>query len=43
MRAGIELVQDTRLRLTLNVAEELALEALCYRLDALLAAEPAGA
>lgn len=34
LRAGIELVQDTRLRLTLNVSEELALEALAYRLEA---------
>ncbi len=31
-RAGIGLVQDTRLRLTLNVSEELALEALAFRL-----------
>lgn len=31
-RAGITLVQDTRLRLTLNVSEELALEALAFRL-----------
>ncbi len=31
-RAGIALVQDTRLRLTLNVSEELALEALAFRL-----------
>jgi DNA polymerase III subunit delta' len=42
VREGIELVQDTRLRLTLNVSEELALEALAYRLEALLASEPAG-
>ncbi|HEX3433953.1 MAG TPA: hypothetical protein VHT25_07820 [Solirubrobacteraceae bacterium] len=34
---GIELVQDTRLRLSVNVSEELALEALAYRLQALLA------
>lgn len=34
---GVELVRDTRLRLTLNVSEELALEALAYRLQALLA------
>jgi DNA polymerase-3 subunit delta' len=34
LRAGIELVQDTRLRLALNVSEELALEALAYRLEA---------
>jgi DNA polymerase-3 subunit delta' len=37
---AIELVQDTRLRLTVNVSEELALEALAYRLQALLG--PAG-
>lgn len=34
---AIELVQDTRLRLSVNVSEELALEALAYRLQALLA------
>jgi DNA polymerase-3 subunit delta' len=33
---GVELVRDTRLRLSLNVSEELALEALAYRLAALL-------
>jgi DNA polymerase-3 subunit delta' len=33
---AVELVQDTRLRLTVNVSEELALEALAYRLQALL-------
>jgi DNA polymerase-3 subunit delta' len=32
VRAGIALVADTRLRLALNVSEELALEALAYRL-----------
>ena len=32
LRGGIELVADTRLRLALNVSEELALEALAYRL-----------
>jgi hypothetical protein len=37
LRAGIELVGDTRLSLALNVSEELALEALGYRLEALLA------
>ncbi|HEY2217618.1 MAG TPA: hypothetical protein VGH21_08975 [Solirubrobacteraceae bacterium] len=37
LRAAIELVQDTRLRLHVNVSEELALEALAYRLEALLA------
>ncbi len=38
LREGVELVRDTRLRLALNVSEELALEALAYRLQALLAA-----
>jgi DNA polymerase-3 subunit delta' len=38
LRDAVELVQDTRLRLPLNVSEELALEALAYRLQALLAA-----
>jgi DNA polymerase-3 subunit delta' len=37
LRRGIELVGDTRLSLSLNVSEELALEALAYRLEALLA------
>ncbi len=37
LREGVELVQDTRLRLPLNVSEELALEALAYRLQTLLA------
>jgi DNA polymerase-3 subunit delta' len=37
LREAIELVQDTRLRLQVNVSEELALEALAYRLQALLA------
>ena len=32
-RRGAELVQDTRRRLDLNVSEELALEALCFRLE----------
>jgi DNA polymerase-3 subunit delta' len=36
-RRGVELVQDTRRRLDLNVSEELALEALVYRLERLLA------
>ncbi len=36
LRGAIELVADTRLRLALNVSEELALEALVYRLAALL-------
>jgi DNA polymerase-3 subunit delta' len=38
LRRGIELVGDTRLSLSLNVSEELALEALAYRLRSLLAA-----
>jgi DNA polymerase-3 subunit delta' len=38
LRAGVELVRDTRLRLALNVSEELALETLAYRLQALCAA-----
>ena len=33
---GTELVQDTRRRLDLNVSEELALEALSFRLAAVL-------
>ena len=36
LRRGVELVCDTRLRLALNVSEELALEALAYRLADLL-------
>jgi DNA polymerase-3 subunit delta' len=36
LHRGIELVQDARLRLGLNVSEELALEALAYRLRSLL-------
>jgi DNA polymerase-3 subunit delta' len=38
LRRGIELVAGARLSLGLNVSEELALEALAYRLQALLAA-----
>ncbi|HEV3070350.1 MAG TPA: hypothetical protein VGY76_02870 [Solirubrobacteraceae bacterium] len=38
---GVELVAATRRRLALNVAEELALEALAYRLEKLLAADSA--
>jgi DNA polymerase III subunit delta' len=38
LRSGIELIADARLSLALNVSEELALEALAYRLQALLAA-----
>jgi DNA polymerase III subunit delta' len=37
LREAVELVADTRLRLGLNVSEELALEALAYRLESLLA------
>ncbi len=36
LRRGVELVADARRRLTLNVSEELALETLTYRLEALL-------
>ena len=42
LREGVELIRDTRLRLALNVSEELALEALAYRLQDLLAVAPAG-
>jgi DNA polymerase-3 subunit delta' len=38
LRAGMELVEDTRQRLVLNVSEELACEALGYRLEGLLGA-----
>ncbi|MCW3006551.1 MAG: polymerase delta prime subunit, partial [Solirubrobacterales bacterium] len=37
LREGVELVDDTRMRLALNVSDELALEALAYRLSDLLA------
>jgi DNA polymerase-3 subunit delta' len=37
LRTGVELVAETRMRLQLNVSEELAFEALSYRLAALLA------
>jgi DNA polymerase-3 subunit delta' len=36
LRAGVDLVDDTRMRLTVNVTDELALEALAYRLAATL-------
>ena len=36
---GVELVRDTRLRLAVNVSEELALEALAYRLSELFGPE----
>ena len=39
LRRGVELVADTRLSLSLNVSEELALEALAYRLQALFAGD----
>jgi DNA polymerase-3 subunit delta' len=35
-RRGAELVMETRRRLTVNVSEELALEALCFRLEFVL-------
>jgi DNA polymerase-3 subunit delta' len=38
LRAGIEAVEDTRLRFQLNVSEDLACESLAYRLERLLAA-----
>jgi DNA polymerase-3 subunit delta' len=38
VREGIELIAETRLSLPLNVSEELALEALAYRLESLLRA-----
>jgi len=37
LRAAVELVEDTRLRFQLNVSEELACEALAYRLERELA------
>lgn len=41
LRAGVDAVAQWRLRLAVNVAEELALEALAYRLQDLLATSPA--
>jgi DNA polymerase-3 subunit delta' len=38
LREAIELVEDTRMRFKLNVSEELACEALAYRLERVLAA-----
>jgi DNA polymerase III subunit delta' len=38
MREAIELVEDTRLRFELNVSEDLACEALAYRLEQVLSA-----
>lgn len=37
LRLAVELVEDTRMRFQLNVAEELACEALAYRLERVLA------
>jgi DNA polymerase III subunit delta' len=37
LRRAVELVEDTRVRFALNVSEELACEALAYRLERLLA------
>jgi DNA polymerase-3 subunit delta' len=37
LRAAVELVRDTRQRLELNVSEELAVETLAYRIQAVLA------
>ncbi len=37
LRSAVEMVEDTRVRFQLNVSEELACEALCYRLQRLLA------
>jgi len=37
LRQAIELVEETRLRFALNVSEELACEALAYRLERVLA------
>ncbi len=37
LRSGVELVEDTRERFQLNVSEDLACEALAYRLEQLLA------
>ena len=38
LRAGVELIEDTRVRFVLNVSADLALEALAYRLERTLAA-----
>jgi DNA polymerase-3 subunit delta' len=37
LRAAVELIEDTRLRLPLNVSEDLACEALTYRVERVLA------
>jgi DNA polymerase-3 subunit delta' len=39
LRRAVELVEETRQRFQLNVSEELACEALAYRLERLVAAE----
>ena len=41
LQAALELVEDTRARLPFNVSYDLALQALAYRLERTLAAEPA--
>jgi DNA polymerase-3 subunit delta' len=38
LRQAVELVEDTRVRFQLNVSEELACEALAYRLERVLVA-----
>lgn len=43
LREAVELVEDTRVRFQLNVSEELACEALAYRLERLLAKSEAAA
>ncbi len=43
LREAVELVEDTRLRFQLNVSEELACEALAYRLERVLATNEAAA
>ncbi|HEX8101753.1 MAG TPA: hypothetical protein VF533_04010 [Solirubrobacteraceae bacterium] len=40
LRAAVDLVEETRARLALNVSEELALEALAYRLERRFARRP---
>ena len=43
LTAAVDLVEDTRMRLPFNVSEDLALQALAYRLERTLAGEPAHA
>ena len=43
LQRAVELVDDTRARLTLNVSEELACEALAYRLEAVLSSSSSSA